>query len=638
MRRFPVRAMVGIATAAITTSLAVAVPAANAEPAAADAERQRAFAAAAQEFGVPESLLLGVSYLESRWDVNAGTPSTAAGYGPMHLTDVATANSGGGSHHDEGTEDPRGDTARPELHPDAGQDDVSSPALRTVELAAQLTGTDTAALRADSAQNIRGGAALLAHHQRGLGAAGADPAAWYGAVARYSGAAEPEAATAFADEVFATIRSGADRITDDGQRVRLAAQPKVAPGGGAPNHPETECPAGLGCEWIPAPYQDLGGGDYGNHDLANRPESQKIRYIIIHDTETSYANTLRLVQDPNYVSWQYTLRSSDGHIAQHLKARDVGWQAGNWYINAKSIGLEHEGFAAQGTWYTEAMYRSSAKLVRYLARQHDIPLDRAHILGHDNVPGTIPTTVRGMHWDPGPYWDWAHYFDLLGAPFRGLPTPRTGLVTIKPDFATNKPAFTGCTAVGVPCPARGSTSVILRSAPLPDAPLLKDPGLRPDGTPGTMHISDHSSRVETGQQFAIADRAGDWTAIWYLGQKGWFHNPRSNPAALWSFGFVVTPKPGLDSIPVYGRAYPEAAAYPPHINPQAIVPLQYSLLKWQRYPIGLAAPSEYYWAVQFDASNHMVVRGDTKYYQIQFGHRVAFVNVNDVVVRPSAAP
>lgn len=632
--RRPTRALVFTAVAAVVTSLAVGNPTATAAPAPADQQRQQAFAAAATEFGVPESVLLGVSYVESRWDYNAGTPSVSAGFGPMHLTDVASAPPG--THHDDGTEDPRGDDARAQRHPVATPSDLSSPSLRTVELAAQLTSVDPAALRGDPAQNIRGGAALLAHHQRGIGAASANPADWYGAVAAYSGATETSDANAFADEVFATIKSGADRITDDGQHVRLAARPDLRTRPGQPaNDPQTECPAGLGCEWIPAPYADLGGGDYGNHDLGNRPESQQIKYIIIHDTEGSYATTLRLVQDPTYVSWQYTLRSADGHIAQHVQAKDVAWHAGNWYVNAKAIGLEHEGFAAQGTWYTEAMYRSSAKLVRYLARQNNIPLDRAHILGHDNVPGTIPSTVRGMHWDPGPYWDWDHYFDLMGAPFRGLGNLPTGMVTIRPDFATNKPAFTGCVTAGVPCPARGSTSVILRTEPRADAPQLVDIGLHPDGSPGTMHISDHSSRVETGQKFAVAERRGDWTAIWYLGQKGWFLNPRRNPTAVSSFGFVITPKPGLESIPVYGRAYPEAAAYPPGINPQAVVPLQYRLPAGQRYSIGQLSPSEYYWAVTFDSTNHTVVRGNMRYFQIQFGHRIMFVNADDVVVRAS---
>ncbi|HEU5110724.1 MAG TPA: peptidoglycan recognition family protein, partial [Micromonosporaceae bacterium] len=489
------------------------------------------------------------------------------------------------------------------------------------------------------------GAALLAANQRDLGVASANPADWYDAVARYGGTTEPAAGAAFADEVFATIQAGAERITDDGQHVRLAAQPGLTPvrrhGGGPANDPMTECPAGLGCEWIPAPYAQYGPnvGDYGNHDLSNRPERQQIKYIVIHDTEGSYATTLRLVQDPTYVSWQYTLRSSDGHVAQHVQRKDVAWHAGNWYVNAKAIGLEHEGFAAQGTWFTEAMYRSSAKLVRYLARQNNIPLDRQHIIGHDNVPGTIPSTVRGMHWDPGPYWDWGHYFDLLGAPLLGLGSAPTGMVTIRPDYATNQPAFTGCTAAGVPCPPRGSGSVILRTEPRADAPLLVDIALRPDGSASTMHISDHGSRVETGQQYAVAERRGDWTAIWYLGQKGWFHNPAGNRTAVSSLGLVITPKAGRASVPVYGRAYPEAAAYPADIPYQPITPLQYTLAAGQRYVLGMISPSEYYRATTFDpAIGHVVVRGQLRYYQIQFGHRVMFVNADDVDVLPSFWP
>ncbi|OLF12496.1 peptidoglycan recognition protein family protein [Actinophytocola xanthii] len=634
------RRSAALAAVLATASFAVGGVDAAAEP----QGRQAVYAAAAAEFGVPESVLLAVSYLESRWNTNSGTPSTAAGYGPMHLTDVVEANAGG-SHHDEGTEDPRGDTARPALRPRPGAPDLSSPALRTVELASELTGVDSARLRSDVAQNIRGGAALLAHHQRALGVHGTDAGDWYGAVARYSGAGDTATAAAFADEVFATVAAGADRVTDDGQRVRLVPQavtPDTAQlrrlGLRETERGEAECPRGLGCEWLPAPYEEFGEGDYGNHDKANRPHTQKIDYIVIHDTETTWQTTLDLVSDPTYVSWQYTLRSADGHVAQHVKAKDVAWQAGNWYINSKSIGLEHEGFAAQGTWYTEAMYRSSAKLVRYLAAKHHIPLDRAHIIGHDNVPGTIPSTVRGMHWDPGPYWDWAHYFELLGAPFRGVGTPRAGLVTIRPDFDTNRPAFTGCDAAGQPCPSRGSTSVILHTEPRPDAPLLTDIGLRPDGSPGTMHISDHSSRVETGQRYALAERRGDWTAIWYLGQKGWFHNPSRAPTAVWSFGLVATPKRGLASIPVYGRAYPEAAAYPEHVPVQAVTPLQYTLAAGQRYAVGLVTGSEYYWAVTYDTTNHTVVRGKTKYVQIQFGHRIAFVNAADVDLRPSALP
>ena len=130
---------------------------------------------------------------------------------------------------------------------------------------------------------------------------------------------------------------------DKAQLARLGLLKKA-------NSGPIDCPPGLDCEWIPAPYEKLGpdAGDYGNHDLASRPASPKITNIVIHNTEASYETTLKLVTDPTYLSWQYSLRSSDGHIAQHLEPQDVGWHAGNWYVNSHSIGLEHEGFAATG--------------------------------------------------------------------------------------------------------------------------------------------------------------------------------------------------------------------------------------------------------------------------------------------------
>ncbi|MFJ1762085.1 N-acetylmuramoyl-L-alanine amidase [Amycolatopsis sp. NPDC088138] len=591
-------------------------------------QRQRDFTAAAEEFGVPLDVLLGVSYLESRWDFNGGTPSTAAGYGPMHLTDLREAGVAG-THHDVGSEDPRGDDARPALHPQAGPDVPPQAGLQTVDEAAQLLKTDAKTLRTDTTQNIRGGAALLAKYHLGK-------TDWYDAVARYGGA-DQAAGQTFADEVFATIKSGVSRTTDDGQQVTLAATPGVT----VPQHAEVanpanvECPRTVTCESVPAPYQELPGNDYGNHDLANRPASQKIDHIVIHDTEGYWDSVLKLAQDPTYVSWNYTVRSADGLIAQHVPTKDVAWHAGNWYINAKSIGVEHEGFAAKGTWYTEAMYRSSAKLVGYLARKYDIPLDRAHIIGHDNVPGTIPSTIAGMHWDPGPYWDWSHYFDLLGAPLGGFGLPGSSLVTIDPDFAKNQPAFTGCDSAGTPCTPRGSEAVVLHSQPSESSPLLVDVGLHPAGGPSTMDVADVGSRVATGQQYAVAGTSGDWTAIWYLGQKGWFHNPRKASVAKPAIGLVVTPKPGLATIPVYGRAYPEPEAYPANLTPQAITPLPYTLAAGQKYSSAGVVGSEYYSATTFDVADHVVVKGKLKYVQIQFGHRIAFVKADDVRFLPA---
>jgi len=67
------------------------------------------------------------------------------------------------------------------------------------------------------------------------------------------------------------------------------------PAGAAADNAGVECPSSLGCEWLPAPYQEFGDSDYGNHDLADRPHDQSIDYIVVHDTEATWEQTLKLV-------------------------------------------------------------------------------------------------------------------------------------------------------------------------------------------------------------------------------------------------------------------------------------------------------------------------------------------------------
>ncbi|MER5969715.1 peptidoglycan recognition family protein [Streptomyces sp. NPDC002055] len=653
-RRLGGRAAVATAGAALLIPLVAAAPSATAarpDP----YSLEQAFTDAAQRYQVPRSVLLGVSYLQSRWDSHHGEPSVSGGYGPMHLTDARTALAEAPPLAHGGEEDPRGDGSRarrtvPEQPAKVPEPSEVPARLRTLQRAAELTDLAPRRLREDDAANISGGAALLAAAQESLGLPlSGDPAQWYAAVARYSGADDRATAAGYADDVFEVIRHGERRTTDSGQEVALPGAPGLEPateqaprlGLRATAAGKAECPAAVACEWIPAPYKEFGEGserDYGNHDKADRPRGQKIEYIIVHDTEGPWDVTIDLIKDPTYVSWQYSLRSSDGHVAQHVPLKDVAWHSGNWFVNSKSIGLEHEGFlTAPDAWYTEAMYRASARLVQHLAKRFDIPLDRQHILGHDNVPGPTAMTIPGMHTDPGPYWDWAHYFELLGAPLRSTADAKGGLVTIRPDYARNKPVYTGCKKDSKEkCPSHGSGAVRLHTAPRADAPLVKDIGLHPpNGDDSTTGVNDLGARASTGQQFAVAERKGDWTAVWYLGQKAWFHNPAKQPTAVNAKGRVATPKAGRKTVEVFGRAYPEAAAYPKDIPVQPLSALPYKLGAGEKYAVGPKITGEYYYAPTFDTKGHRVVRGKQKYYQIQAGHRVAFVKAEDVTVRQS---
>src|SRR3989449_679820 len=341
------------------------------------------------------------------------------------------------------------------------------------------------------------------------------------------------------------MRTGAARTTAAGQAVRLTGDPALQPDTAAigrlhlqESRPgPAECPEDLDCDVVPAAHAQTdpaGKTAYGNYDTADRPDDgNTIRTIVIHDTEVPYDTTLQAFQNPaTGGSSHYVVRSSDGHVTQAVPTRDIAWHAGNWYVNAHAIGIEHEGFAVEGaTWYTEVLYRSSARLVRYLAGRFDIPLDREHVIGHDEVSGPTQDQVAGMHWDPGPFWDWDHYMELLGAPpgARGAgasgerPLPEPGAtVVISPGFAGNMPAVTSCDPSGCEqLPAQPSNFVELRAAPSPDAPLLSEPALHPDGSAGTTKIDDWGGKAGARQAFFVAGQRGDWTGIWYGGPGAW---------------------------------------------------------------------------------------------------------------------
>ncbi len=497
------------------------------------------FARAGRAFGVPPALLAALSFAQTRWQDHDGRPSASLGYGPMHLVDGSAA---------------------AEARARAGKEDTPAVVLDTLHDAARASGLAPDRLRSDPAANVRGAAALLAREQSAAGrpvGVDSDPADWFASVALVSGLTRPAAQLELADTVLATLRAGGRLDLADGsrlhlprrttrsprsQRAPLAARAQEARGlerSRSAGSTEVDAPRGLDVEWIPAPYEQYGAspGAYGNHDLADRPRAPKITHIVIHDTEGTWEGVLAMVQDPTYVSWQYSLRSEDGHVAQHVKPQDVAWHAGNWYLNMHSIGLEHEGFAAQGApWFSEPMYRSSATLVRYLARKYDIALDRGHVIGHDQVPGVTTSRIPAMHWDPGPFWDWEHYFDLLGAPLRhgtsARPVRVGDVVRILPGFAGNTQPVTGCEDRGDSCGGpRDTNFVTLRVAPSDEAALVRDPGLHQQGQPSTTEVADISARAAAGTEFVVADTDGDWTAIWFLGAIAWFANPRRRPTA-----------------------------------------------------------------------------------------------------------
>jgi N-acetyl-anhydromuramyl-L-alanine amidase AmpD len=589
---------------------------------------QQLFENAANEFGVPVSVLMAVSYNESRWVQHEGQ-NEIGGYGVMNLVQLNQDLNAKGDEAVQGASSTLDDQG-----------------LSTLDQASHLLNVDASLLKNDPEQNVRGGAALLAEYaKQTTGGLPSDPADWYGAVVKYSGLDIAETATDFADNVYGTIQSGKEKAMSTGDKLTLTAENIVPNKDTAKNIPlrnvkftNTDCPNGLECTYIPAAYKQFSSSrtDYGNYDIANRPQDGlDIRYIVIHDTEGSLQSAISTFLGKSYVSSHYIIDSANGKVTEMVRPNDVPWHAGNWYFNMHSIGIEHEGFAAAGAdWYSEQMYRSTAKLVKYLSETYNIPLDRQHILGHEEIPGLTLAKQGSMHWDPGAYWDWGHLFDLLGESIHPSNNSGNGknspIVTIRPNYNTNKTSYTyGSTELE----AQSSSFVQLYTEPDFNAPLLSDPALHKNGAAGTISLSDWGDKASMGQSYVQADQKGDWTAIYFGGQKAWFYNPKDKNTVPGD-GIVITPKDGLFSVPVYGAAYPEDSAYNGTGIPSSgkgVAAALYQLPKGQMYVATGPIHSDYYYAKFFnDPFTNKVVKGTEEYYQITFNHRVGFVKKSDV--------
>ncbi|HZV34175.1 MAG TPA: N-acetylmuramoyl-L-alanine amidase [Verrucomicrobiae bacterium] len=172
-------------------------------------------------------------------------------------------------------------------------------------------------------------------------------------------------------------------------------------------------------------------------------------FCIIHDMEGYYESTLSYFQQSNTdASVYYCVNSlqngSDkmghrennpndapaGQITQMVREQYWAWHVSCW--NPWMFGTEHEGFVDSPAWYSETMYEASAALQQHLcngpnANTPPIPMDRNHIIGHDEWENPAWTNWMATNWpqidttcnnhtDPGPYWNWPHFMSLVCKP------------------------------------------------------------------------------------------------------------------------------------------------------------------------------------------------------------------------------
>ncbi|MFD7707211.1 N-acetylmuramoyl-L-alanine amidase [Streptomyces sp. NPDC059786] len=194
------------------------------------------------------------------------------------------------------------------------------------------------------------------------------------------------------------------------QGAALAAVPATLASGtpaGAQGQAQAQAEAQTQAEAVDYPSAEWVSASTSNYTASSRPSAYPLDYVVIHVTQETYTDTLAIFgNSAKKVSAHYVVRSADGHIAQCVRERDIAWHAGNWDYNTRSIGIEHEGWVDQPAYFTDALYEESAKLTATICEKYGIPRDRAHIIGHYEVPGSD-------HTDPGPLWDWTRYLRLV---------------------------------------------------------------------------------------------------------------------------------------------------------------------------------------------------------------------------------
>lgn len=156
---------------------------------------------------------------------------------------------------------------------------------------------------------------------------------------------------------------------------------------------------------------DFGGARWvaasdANWRRADRPDDYGIDMVVIHVTQGSFASAVKVFQDPGHGAAAHYIVRKDGRITQMIRELDVAYHAGNRSYNERSVGIEHEGFVDRPEDFTDEMYAASARLTAGICARYDILVDREHIIGHVEVPGTD-------HTDPGEHWDWDRYMKLV---------------------------------------------------------------------------------------------------------------------------------------------------------------------------------------------------------------------------------
>lgn len=294
--------------------------------------------------------------------------------------------------------------------------------LDTLARGAALVGTTELRLRQDTDLALEAGARVLAELGAKTHARADDLSTWQAALEELSGYEDAAHREDYAHRVFARLARGATLEGRDGERILLPAH------AGLPLALTFDLSHTLriqgadypDAEWIPTSCA-------GKCDTSRG--GNKVSSVVVHDTECGWDAAVATLQNDPGKSVHY-LVGTDGRVGQFIPETYTGWHAGNYYYNQRSVGIEHVGVWTKP--FTEPEYAASAKLVLFLLQKYNVPADRAHVIGHDQVPdggvmaqssppcSDAPSACEksgryggsSNHTDPG-IWEWATYMPRI---------------------------------------------------------------------------------------------------------------------------------------------------------------------------------------------------------------------------------
>jgi uncharacterized protein (TIGR03382 family) len=308
--------------------------------------------------------------------------------------------------------------------PVAGPLELRRGKLDTLARGAALMGASELDLRRDTDLGLEAGARVLAELGKSTGARSSDLASWQAAIEELSGYADTAHRESYAHRVFAVLAGGGTFDGRDGERIFLAPHPELPPTLTIDISQSTHILGNAeypGAEWFPTSCTNKCDTTRGGASVG---------YIVIHDTECGWDAAVATLQNDSGKSVQYIV-GQDGKIGQFVPESYTAWHAGNYWYNQRSVGIEHVGYYHQT--FPTAEYDASAKLVDYLTKKYEVPADRDHIIGHDQIPnGNVmsqssppcedaPSKCEtgssyggsGNHRDPGD-WEWCTYMPRFG--------------------------------------------------------------------------------------------------------------------------------------------------------------------------------------------------------------------------------